>query len=75
MAEYKLDCMYEACPIPLLKANKKLKDLKDGDILIMQTDHSCSIKNVIEWAKKEGHNIDYIEIGEGEWEIYIEKTR
>lgn len=75
MAEYKLDCMYEACPIPLLKANKKLKELSIGDILIMQTDHSCSIKNVIEWTKREGHNIDYIEVGEGEWEIYIEKTK
>jgi len=75
MAEHKLDCMYEACPIPLLKANKKLKELVEGDILIMQTDHSCSIKNVVEWAKKEGHHIDYMEIGEGEWEIYIEKTK
>lgn len=74
MAEVKLDCMYEACPIPLLKANKKLKEMKNGDILIMQTDHSCSIVNVIEWAKKEGHNFDYIEIGDGEWEIYIEKS-
>lgn len=73
MAIVKLDCMYELCPIPLLKANKELKKMECGDILIMQTDHSCSIKNVIEWAKKEGHKFDYIEIGEGEWEIYIEK--
>lgn len=73
MAIVKLDCMYELCPIPLLKANKELKNMECGDILIMQTDHSCSIKNVIEWAKKEGHKFDYIEISEGEWEIYIEK--
>jgi len=30
MAEYKLDCMFEACPIPLLKALKKLKNMEIG---------------------------------------------
>lgn len=75
MAEIKLDCMYEACPIPLLKAMKKLQKMDIGDVLILETDHSCSIKNVVEWAKKQGHNVDYIEVGEGEWEIYIEKRR
>lgn len=75
MAQVKINCMYEACPIPLLKANKKLKKMKVGDVLIMETDHTCSIINVVEWAKKQGHDVDYIEVGEGEWEIYIEKVK
>ncbi|WP_069650278.1 sulfurtransferase TusA family protein [Caloranaerobacter ferrireducens] len=75
MTEIKLDCMYEACPIPLLKAIKKLEKMDIGDVLILETDHSCSIKNVVEWAKKQGHNVDYMEVGEGEWEIYIEKRK
>jgi TusA-related sulfurtransferase len=73
MAEVKLDCMYEACPIPLLKAHKTLKKMNTGDVLIMETDHTCSITNVLEWAKKHSLPVDYIEIREGEWEIYIEK--
>ncbi|SET10119.1 TusA-related sulfurtransferase [Natronincola peptidivorans] len=75
MEEYKLDCLHEACPIPLLKALKQLEKMEIGDILIMHTDHNCSIANVVEWAEKHGHHIDYIEIAEGEWEIYIEKAR
>lgn len=75
MAEYTLDCMFEACPIPLLKALKQLNKMEIGDILIMQTDHNCSIANVVEWTEKQGHFIDYIEVAEGEWEIYIEKAR
>lgn len=75
MAEVKLNCMDETCPIPLLKAHKKLEKMRTGDILILETNHSCSIVNVIEWAEKQGYNVDYIEIGEGEWEIYIEKTK
>ncbi|KXZ39934.1 TusA-related sulfurtransferase [Alkalithermobacter thermoalcaliphilus JW-YL-7 = DSM 7308] len=74
MAQIKLDCMYEACPIPLIKAHKALEKMKKGDILILQTDHSCSIVNVVEWAKKQNLSVDYVEIAEGEWEIYIEKS-
>lgn len=74
MKEEFLDCMHEACPIPLIKALKKLEKMKAGDLLIMQTDHNCSITNVIEWVEKQGHKMDYMETGKGEWEIYIEKV-
>jgi TusA-related sulfurtransferase len=74
MKEEFLDCLYEPCPIPLLKALKKLNKMKAGDLLIMKTDHNCSITNVIEWVDKQGHKMDYIEVGKGEWEIYIEKV-
>lgn len=73
MSEVRIDCMYEACPIPLLKALKELKEMKIGDVLIMETDHSCSVTNVIEWAKRQGHKVNYARICDGEWEIYIEK--
>ena len=38
MAEFELDCMGEACPVPLMKTEKKLKDLKSGDVLIVHID-------------------------------------
>jgi len=67
MAEYELDCMGEACPIPLVKAEKKLAELNVGDILIVQIDHSCAMKNVPEWA------VEIEEVDDGEWEVVIEK--
>lgn len=75
MAEYRLDCFGEACPVPLLKVQKKMADLQVGDLLIVEVDHSCAIKNVPEWARKEGYNVEIEEIGDGEWEIYIQKTK
>lgn len=75
MADYRLDCLGEACPVPLLKVQKKMATLKIGDVLIVEIDHSCAMKNVPEWARKEGHNVDIEETGDGEWEIYIEKTK
>ena len=75
MAEHRLDCMGEACPVPLLKVQKKMPALNIGDVLIVEIDHSCAMKNVPEWARKEGHNVDIEETGDGEWEVYIEKTK
>jgi TusA-related sulfurtransferase len=75
MAEATLDCLGEACPIPLIKTEKKLKTMKVGDVLTVDIDHSCAMKNIPEWARKEGHNVDIEEVDDGQWEVYIEKTK
>jgi len=74
MTEYELDCLGEACPIPLVKTENKMKELAVGDILIVIIDHSCALKNVPEWARKNNHICEVEEAGDGEWEIFIEKT-
>ncbi|MCE5171201.1 sulfurtransferase TusA family protein [Paenibacillus profundus] len=75
MAEVRLDCMGEACPVPLLKTQKKLKELNKGDVLIVEIDHSCAMKNVPEWARKEGYPVELEEVDEGEWEVIIELNK
>lgn len=75
MKEVMLDCLGEACPVPLVKAEKALKDLEVGDVLIVQIDHSCAMKNVPEWARGEGHNVEIEEVDDGEWEVVIEKVK
>lgn len=69
-----LDCLGEACPVPLIKTEKALEELESGDVLIVQIDHSCAMKNVPEWARKEGHNVEIEEVDDGEWECIIEKA-
>ena len=75
MAEVELDCMGEACPVPLVKTQKKLEGLAVGDILIVHIDHSCAMKNVPEWAREAGHNVEIEEIDDGEWDVVIEKVK
>lgn len=75
MAEYRLDCLGEACPVPLIKTQKKMEQLKVGDTLVVEIDHSCAMKNVPEWARKVGHNVEIEEVDDGQWEVYIEKTK
>lgn len=72
--EVELDCMGEACPVPLIKTEKALEPLAAGDVLIVQIDHSCAMKNVPEWARKQGHNVEIEEVDDGEWEVFIEKV-
>ena len=75
MNEVIIDCLGEACPVPLVKAQNKLKELDNGDILIVQIDHSCAMKNLPEWARKDGHNVEVEEVDDGEWEVIIEKIK
>ena len=73
--EVVLDCLGEACPVPLVKTENKLKELETGDVLIVQLDHSCAMKNVPEWARKQGHFVEIEEVDDGEWECIIEKAK
>jgi len=75
MKEVTLDCMGEACPVPLVKAQKALEGMEIGDVLIVQIDHSCAMKNVPEWAREAGHNVEIEEVDDGEWEVIIEKAK
>lgn len=72
--EVVLDCLGEACPIPLIKAEKALNKMAANDVLIVEIDHSCAMKNIPEWARKQGHNVEIEEIEDGQWEVIIEKV-
>ena len=75
MKEYTLDCMGEACPLPMMKTEKQMEKMEVGDVVIVQIDHSCAMKNVPEWARKDGYNVEVEEVDDGEWEVIIEKTK
>jgi tRNA 2-thiouridine synthesizing protein A len=57
MAVKKLDCLSELCPIPLLKAMKELKTMKEGDVLIIACDHSCVVIDIEKWAQNKKYPV------------------
>ncbi|RQD77828.1 MAG: sulfurtransferase TusA family protein [Candidatus Syntrophonatronum acetioxidans] len=73
MATYFLDALGDMCPIPALKAEKKLKELKEGDILIVESDHSCAMTSIPNHLKKRKYKITIEEVEEGIWQIKIVK--
>jgi len=46
MKEYKLDCIGEACPVPLIKAQKKMETMEVGDIVIINVEGICIDANM-----------------------------
>lgn len=71
-----VDALGDMCPIPILKAEKKMKKLEVGDRIILETDHSCSISSVTSHFKtKFACSVEIIEVEEGVWNIIIEKSK
>ncbi|MCI2424631.1 sulfurtransferase TusA family protein [Candidatus Acetothermia bacterium] len=71
MSEHYIDAMGDICPIPLLKVRKKLEEIKPGDIIILETDHSCAAPNIVEDMKKKQIKATAREIDNGIWQIVI----
>lgn len=75
MAEIYLDCLGEACPVPLIKTQAAMEKMNINDVLVVDIDHSCAMKNVPDWARSVGHSVEIEEVGEGQWNIIIEKLK
>ena len=73
--EHFIDALGDICPIPIIKAEKKLKQVKVNEIVVLETDHNCSIESVTNHFKlKYGYRCKVEEVEEGIWRITIEKT-
>lgn len=48
--------------------------MASGDVLVVGIDYTCAMKNVPDWARTQGYNVDIDEVGDGEWEVIIEKA-
>ncbi len=52
-----------------MKTQKELESMQKGDVLVV----GSAMKNVPDWTRSQGYNVDIDEVGEGEWEVIIEK--
>ncbi|WP_425802267.1 sulfurtransferase TusA family protein [Desulfitobacterium sp. Sab5] len=74
MGKFQLEIWGEMCPIPLIKAQRKLKTMKSGDILVMETEHSCTSQGIVVWAKNNRYQIEETEVANGIWHLELTKT-
>ena len=73
MAEIKVDCRGETCPVPLVETRKALRKAKEGDIVEVIGTHPASKKEIPMAVKALGLKlIDVQEEGEL-WKIRIRK--
>lgn len=71
----KLNCFGDFCPVPLLKAQREVKDLHIGESLMIVTDHSCVVESVEEYFNLRHYKLFTEEVINGVWEITISKLK
>ena len=73
MAEIKVDCTGETCPVPLVETRKALRKAKEGDIVEVVGTHPASKKEIPMAVKALGLELINIQEKDGVWKIKIRK--
>lgn len=45
-----------------------------GDILVLETEHSCTSRAIVVWAKDRAYEITEQEVANGIWHLELTKT-
>ena len=73
MAEIKVDCRGETCPVPLAETRKALRKAKEGDIVEVIGTHPASKKEIPMAVKALGLELIDVQEEGGVWKIKIRK--
>jgi tRNA 2-thiouridine synthesizing protein A len=73
MAEIKVDCTGETCPVPLVETRKALRKAKEGDIVEVIGTHPASKKEIPLAVKALGLELIDVQEEDGVWKIRIRK--
>ncbi len=69
-----LDVRGEVCPYPQIEAKKALKKLKEGQILVVYTDHVDAVANVPSSVKDQVSKVRLWKSGRGEYKLFFWKS-
>lgn len=70
----KINCFGEICPIPLLKLQNAIKELEQGQSVMLVVDHSCVVEAINDYYDQSKHTIAIDEVMNGVWEITVTKA-
>jgi tRNA 2-thiouridine synthesizing protein A len=73
VAEIKVDCRGETCPVPLVETRKALRKAEPGDVVVVTGTHPTSKKEIPMAVEALGLSLVGIEEAAGEWTIRIRR--
>ena len=73
MAEIKVDCTGETCPVPLVETRKALRKAREGDIVEVVGTHPSSRREIPMAVKALGLELLGVEEEGGIWKIRIRR--
>jgi len=68
-----LDCVGLACPMPILKTANRIKEMKSGQVLEVQSDDDGIEKDMPAWCKLTGNEYLGLAKKNGEYHAYVKK--
>lgn len=70
----KINCLGEICPIPIIHLQKQIHKIQNGEVIMIITDHSCTLSSIKDFCKKHTFSYQSEEVITGVWEIEVYKT-
>lgn len=68
-----LDATGLACPMPIVKTKKAMKDIEVGEVLEIQATDKGAKADLTAWAKSGGHELLQTEEDNGVFKFWIKK--
>jgi TusA-related sulfurtransferase len=68
-----LDCVGLACPMPIFKTANRIKEMKSGQVLEVQSDDDGIEKDMPAWCKMTGNEYLGLAKRNGEYHAYVKK--
>lgn len=73
-AQKTLDAKGLACPMPIVKTKKAIKDIESGQVLEIQATDKGAQSDLTAWAKSGGHDLMKSEEADGVFYFWIKKA-
>jgi len=73
-ADITLDCVGLYCPMPIHNTAKKIKELKNGQVLEVLASDEGIKEDAPAWCRVTGNELLGIEEKDGEYHVYIRKA-
>ena len=71
--DHELDCLGLLCPLPVLKARKRLEGLKSGETLKLIATDPASVIDVPHFCNEQGHELLSHEVEHGRYIFRIRR--
>ena len=57
MSEHSLDVKNMLCPMPVIKAQNKINELNNGDVLVVTCTDPGALNDIPAWCRINGHTV------------------
>jgi tRNA 2-thiouridine synthesizing protein A len=72
MSEHQLDARNILCPLPVIRTQNAVQELKKGDILTVTCTDPGALNDIPTWSRINGHKVLDMQQNENEIQISIE---